>query len=190
MSWRTVNLITAATVKEVANLDKNVEDRKLDPAIHDAQNALQQMLGETLYGIIETANPVADPTLGDTGRRTLYDNYIVFYLANKAKEIAMVELWAEASRNGVFQKGGDNYTSVDARGLNAVQSIPRSRAEASAADMLRYIKNLPEDNAIRVAFDTDVKDEPRTKEVKNTGRIITRVSRWQNGGTNYRDDGR
>ena len=90
MSWATVNLITAATVKAKANLAKGAEDRKIDPAIHDAQHALQEILGETLYALVEDADPVADPTLGDADLRTLYDQHIVFFVAFKAKECSMV----------------------------------------------------------------------------------------------------
>lgn len=179
MSWATVNLITAATVKAKANLAKGAEDRKIDPAIHDAQHALQEILGETLYALVEAADPVANPTLGNADLRTLYDQHIVFFLAFKAKECSMVEMAGEPDRNGVFQKSGDGYSPVDGRMLAELKNVPRSRAENRATEMIRYLKNLDSANAVRVAYDTSVDDEPRTDVLKNTGGISTRVSRWQ-----------
>lgn len=190
MSWATVNLVTAATVKDKANLAKGAEDRKIVEGIHDAQRALQEILGETLYAMVEAADPVSDPTLGaDTGLQTLYNSHIVFYLAFKAKECSMIEMVGEPDRNGVFQKNGQDYSPVDGRTLAALQSVPRSRAENRATEMLRYLKNLDSADPIRVAYDTCVKDEPRTSEIKSTGRISTRISPWQYQRTNtrYRD---
>lgn len=180
MSWATVNLITASRAKSVANIAKGAEDRKIDPAIHDAQHALQEILGETLYALVETANPVADPTLGgDAGLQTLYDQHLVFFLAFKAKECSMIEMAGEPDRNGVFQKSGQDYSPADPRLLAQLQSVPRSRAENRATEMIRYLKNLDSADPIRVAYETNVKDEPRTSEIKSTGRISTRISRWQ-----------
>jgi len=179
MSWATTLLLTAATVKEKANLAKGSEDRKIVLGIHDAQHALQEMLGETLYAMVETANPVTDPTLGNAGLRTLYDEHIVWFLAFKTKECSLVEMTGEADRNGVFQKNGQDYSPVDGRLLSALQAVPRSRAENRATEMIRYLKNLDSTDPIRVAYDTNVADEPRTEEIKTTGRISTRISPWQ-----------
>lgn len=191
MSWDTVLIITAATVKTDTGFAQGVEDAKLKPAIFDAQHALKELLGLTLYGLVETADPVADATLGgNAGLQTLYDEHIRKFLGHKTKELAYPELWGGADRNGVFNRSGNDYNTVDSRGLAMLQAVPRSRAESRAGEMIRYIKNLDSDNAIRVAYDTDVDNEPRTTEVKNTGRIITRISRWQGNDNTYRrDDG-
>jgi hypothetical protein len=180
MSWATTLIISAATVKETANLEQSVEDRKLTDAIRDAQHELKEMLGQTLYDLVEDADPVGDPTLGgDAGLQTLYNEHCKFFLSNKAKEVAYPEMWGSATRNGVHQRSGSDYNSIDSRGLSILQGVPRSRAESYAGELLRYIKGLASDNAIRIAYDTCVQNEPRTTEVKNTGRIITRISRWQ-----------
>ena len=99
----------------------------------------------------------------------------------------MAEMWGEPDRNGVFQKSGQDYNPVDPRGLAVLQSVPRSRAENRAAEMIRYLKNLDSTNAVRIAYDTCVKDEPRTDTIKHTGRISTRISRWQYPDGQYPD---
>lgn len=180
MSWDTVNLITAATVKEVTGISRNVEDRKIDPAIHDAQHDLKQTLGETLYQLIEDADPVNDATLdGNTGLATLYSRFVKSYLAWKSLEYAYPMMHAEPDRRGVFTQSGEGYTPVDGKTLAMLIAKAAARADNRQGEMIRYIENLDVSNAIRVAYGTDVDDEPRTKTVANTGRIITRVSKWQ-----------
>lgn len=180
MSWDTTLIISAATVKTEAAFASGVEDAKITPSIYDAQHVLKEHLGLTLYTMIEDADPVNDSTLGgDTGLQALYNGYCKKILAHKTKELSYPELWAGADRNGVFQRNGNDYNTVDAKGLAMLQSVPRSRAESRIGEMIRYIENLSSTNPIRVAYYTDVNDEPRTMEVKNTGRIITRISRWQ-----------
>lgn len=179
MSWDTVNIITSATVKTIAGIAQGVEDRKLDTAIHDAQHDLLQTLGETLYAMIEDADPVADPTLGDVDLRTLYDTHVVNFLAWKTKAHAYPDLWAEPDRNGVFQRNANDYTSVSGSVLNTLIAKAQSRAENRQTEMIRYLKNLDADDAIRVAYETCVKDEARITSVKHTGRISTRINPWQ-----------
>lgn len=180
MSWATTLLLTAATVKDKANLAKGSEDRKITLGIYDAQHALQEMLGETLYAMVEAASPATDATLGGNANlRALYDQHIVWFLAFKTKECSLVEMTGEADRNGVFQKNGQDYSPVDGRLLSALQAVPRSRAENRATEMIRYLKNLDSTDPIRIAYDTNVLDEPRTDEIKTTGRISTRISPWQ-----------
>lgn len=176
MSWNDTNIITAATVKTVTGLAAGVEARKLEPAMRFAQRDVRQLLGETLYALIEVADPVNDDTLGgDADLAALYDDYVQPYLSWKSVERAMPDLWAEPDRNGVFQRNGDNYTTIGASGLNALIAQKRSFAEAYETDMLRYLKNLEGSDPIRVAYDTDVDNEPRTKDTYNA-RIITRIS--------------
>lgn len=172
MSWSDTNIITSSKVKEVCGLDKNVEDRKIDPCIHFAQRDLRQILGRTLYDLVEDADPVGDDTLGgDAGLATLYDEYLKPYLAWKTTEKAYPDFWAEASRNGVFQRNGDNYNTVGASGLNTIIAQKRSFAEAFEKDMIEYLNDLSSTDPIKIAFDTSVNCEPRTKAT-NTGRIM------------------
>jgi hypothetical protein len=181
MSWDDTKIITAGTVKTLTNFDANVEDRKLEPSIYDAQHDLKQTLGETLYGQIEDADPVNDATLdGNTALATLYNSYAKKFLAWKTIAHAYMDLMAGATRNGVFVKQGDQYAPVDGKTLSALQGKADARAEARRGELIRYVESLADTNAIRVAYETDVNYEPRSKEVKNTGRIITRVSYWQN----------
>ena len=171
MSWNDTNIITASTVKEVCGIAVSVEDRKINPSIHFAQRDVRQLLGQTLYDLIELADPVVDPTLGNAGLLALYDGYVKPYLAWKSMEQAMPSLWAEPDRNGVFQRNGNDYTTIGASGLNVLIAQNRKNAEAFSADMLRYLRNLDDADAVKIAFDTDIDSEPRTTKPA-TGRIM------------------
>lgn len=181
MSWDTVNIISVAKVREITGLNKNVEAKLLDVAIHDAQHDLKEALGETLYARIEAADPVADDTLGgDTGLATLYTSHIKNYLAWNTLGHAYWEMTAGPNRNGVSVKSGDQYNPADPKTVSALQAKCAARAETRLGEMLRYIENLADTDQIRIDFQECVDDEPRTTKVANTGRIITRISKWQN----------
>ena len=176
MSWSDTNIITAATVKTETGTATGVQDKILDPAIHFAQRDLRQILGETLYALVEAGDPVNDATLGaNTGLATLYSQYLKPYLSWKTVERALPDLWASADRNGVFQRNGDNYNTVGSSGLNTLIAQKRSFAEAYETDLLRYLKNLDSTDAVSIAFYTDVDCEPRTSTTY-TGRILSRIS--------------
>ena len=180
MSWETVKIITGATVKTLTAIDKNVQDATLGPSIHDAQYGLKEVLGETLYALLEAADPVADPTLGgDAGLTTLYDTYCKGVLAWRTKQFHMRDSWGGATRNGVHTKSGDDYNNVDARGLSMLEDRPKARADNRETELLRYLNNLADTSPIKIAWRVSVKDEPRTTDQKRKGRVSTRLSRWQ-----------
>jgi|JI61114BRNA_FD_contig_41_4453153_length_657_multi_2_in_0_out_0_1 hypothetical protein len=176
MSWSDTNIITAATVKTETGTATGVQDKILDPAIRFAQRDLRQLLGETLYALVEAGDPVNDATLGaNTALATLYNQFLKPYLSWKTVERSLPDMWAQADRNGVFQRNGDNYNTVGSSGLNTLIAQKRSFAEAYETDLLRYLKNLDDTDALAIAFKTDVDSEPRTTDTYN-GRIISRVS--------------
>jgi len=187
MSYFDRNIITTTQVRTLTGKAQGVEDRKLDASIHDAQDALEQILGSTLYAQVEGFYPTF---AGDYS--TLYSQYIQPFLAFKTVELSYQNLFAEPDRNGVFKKSGEGYTPVSLKELAMLQADPAGRADRFQRKMLRWIGNLDSSNAIKVAFNTDVDDEPRTKKTYR-GRVITRRSRWQFEGGNrypygYRDE--
>lgn len=172
MSATSTYIITAARVKALTFLADGVDDRKLLAGILDAQHALEQILGVTLYAIIEAAYPTYTGTA-----QTLYEQYIERFLAWKTKEESFVDLSAEADTNGVFTKSGDGYATVSNTRLADLMRKSGSRAENFQAAMLRYLRNLGATDAIKIAFDANVDCEPRTQKTYRA-RIVTRKSKW------------
>lgn len=173
MSWQDTKIITPAQVRSIDSLADGVEDRKLNSSILEAQHALEQILGTTLYAQVEAAYPTYT---GDY--QTLYEQHARPFLAWKTLEEALPLLSAEADRNGVFEKSGQDYKSVGGSKLATLIRTAGSRAENRQADMLRYLRNLDSSSAVKIAFDECVDDEPRTNKTYR-GRVITRRSKWQ-----------
>ena len=178
MSWLDTNIITAAQVRDHTGKAKGVEDRKLDPPIHFAQHALEEVLGVTLYALLETAYEANPTTLGGADMLALYGQHCVPFLAWKTMEQAYPDLHSEADRNGVFNKSGNDYTTVSGSVLATLTRVAGSRAEVHQKAMLTYLRNLDTTNAIRIAFDTCVAGEARTTSTTMGG--ITPVRNpWQ-----------
>jgi len=176
MSWSDTNIITAATVKTETGTPSDVQDKVIAPVIRFAQRDLRQILGETLYALVEAGDPVNDATLGaNTGLATLYAQHLKPYLAWKSIEMALPDMGIQMARNGVFERNGDNYSTAGTGRLNTLIGQKRSFAEVYEAEMIRYLKKLPSTDAVSIAFYTDVDCEPRTTTTY-TGRILSRVS--------------
>ena len=178
MSALDYNLITASQVRTNTGKAQGIEDRKLDPAIHDAQDELEQILGVTLYEDVEDAHTANSTTMGGAGMLTLYTQYIVPFISWKAMELAYPDLFAEADRNGVFKRAGNDYQPVTDKELASLQGMCRSRAERFQVKMVRYINNLDDTDAIRVAYEETVDDEPRVTYSSQTG-VILKKNDWQ-----------
>lgn len=178
MSALDYNLITAAQVRTNTGRAQGIEDRKLDPAIHDAQDELEQILGETLYEDVETAHTANSTTMGGAGMLNLYTQYIVPFLSWKTLENAYPDMFAEADRNGVFKRSGNDYQSVTGRELAELIAKARNRAERFQQKMMRYLNNLSDTDAIKIAFDETVDDEPRVTHSARANVILKRNA-WQ-----------
>ncbi len=176
MSWSDTNIITAATVKTETGAPSDVQDKVIAPVIRFAQRDLRQILGQTLYALVEAGDPVNDATLGaNTGLATLYAQYLKPYLAWKSIEMALPDMGIQMARNGVFERNGDNYSTVGTGRLNTLIGQKRSFAEVYESETLTYLKGLAVTDPVRIAYDTNVECEPRTSATY-TGRILSRVS--------------
>lgn len=189
MSYLTELLVSSAKVKNHTGEARDVEDRKLAPRIHLAQKELQEILGETLYALLETAYVGNSTTLGGAGMLALYTSYVSPFLCWKTLEKATLSLRTDAARNGEFERNGNDYATVSFKETDAKRGENRSNAETYQVDMIRYIKNLDDADPIRVAFYTDIDDEPRVKESYRGNIALTR-NPWQTGGNVCKPNGR
>jgi hypothetical protein len=190
MAWNSVNLVTSQQVKDFTGLAKGIDDRKLDTSIHFAQNEAEQILGRTLYALVEAGNPVADPTMGGNAALvTLFFSYVQPFLCWKTKEDSGVDLWMDSDKNGIYVRGDETHTSVSRSAVDSYIGKARARAEVFEGKLLEYLKGLPASDPIQVAYSTDINCEPRV-HTQQTGRIITRISPWQYNGRRYPYHGR
>lgn len=188
MSSADTNIITAQQVKDLTGKAQVIRDRKLDPAIHAAQDELEQILGTTLYALIETAYSDTPQWDGEADLQEFWEDYCRYFLAWKTMEIAYPDLYAEALANGVFTRTSGDMQTIGTKQLEVLISSARNHAARWSGKMLRYLGNLTSGD-IYDAYIVSVSDEPRVTKAY-TGGIITRRSRWQNQyGLSYPYDG-
>lgn len=177
MSSGNVNIITPAEVKELTGKATIVKDRKLDPAIHAAQDELEQILGTTLYGDVEASYTDATPWTGRADLLELWNEYLKHFLSWKTLEIAYPDLYAEALNNGVYTRSGEDYQSVSPRQLEVLIASARGHADRWQGKLIRHLSALTSGD-IHVAYATSTSYEVRVVKTYQGG-IITRRSRWQ-----------
>ncbi len=171
-------LISAARAKAVTACGPS-PDEKINPWIFEAQHALEEILGSTLYTLLEAGDPANDRTLGgNAGLATLYVQYCERFLAFRTIQLAYPDMMAGAQMNGVFQRNGNDYNTVDPKVFGGLIGGKRSASEVQEIRMLKYLRDLPTTDPIRIAFDANVNCEPRTT-TPAIGRISTRKSKWQ-----------
>lgn len=154
-------IITGTVIRTITGKSEGLEDEKLKPAIHEAQHELQQILGETLYGDMEAAYGDSPQWDGRSDLQTLYNDHCKFFLSWKTLENAYPDLYAAPERNGVFTREGKDYKPTSTKWMEVLIAKARSRAEKRQSEMLRYLRNLNDGDAVKVAFNECVKNEPR-----------------------------
>jgi hypothetical protein len=135
-------LIRAQNARKITGLDKNVEDRKMEPFIPAAQLVLKEILGATGYNLLATA--VEDnydlPGSGNDALRELRNDYIWPFLAWRVVELSGTRMWVEPARNGTFQRSGEGYTSVDGRTLGTSKTDARDMAGIYQRELVKYLE--------------------------------------------------
>lgn len=177
MSSADTNIITPQQVKDLTGKAQVIRDRKLDAAIHAAQDELEQVLGETLYAELETAHGDTPQWDGRADLRALWEDYCRYFLAWKSMEVVYPDLYAEALANGVFTRSGGDMQTIGTKQLEVLISSARNHAARWQTKLLRHLNNLTS-GAIYTSYATTVSDEPRVTKAYPGG-IITRISRWQ-----------
>lgn len=171
-------LITSAEVKELAGMNKNVEDRKITSWIIPAQMCLRSAIGKDGYdAVIETL------TTPDADYDDLISEYIKPYLAAQIERMAPVPMTAEADRNGTFVRNGETYSSVNMNTLGMMNATARDQAEIRRDLMLQYIY----DN--RETFDWWDSSGCGNGRTNYSNGVITRIDRSQLPDDPYPVDG-
>lgn len=127
-------LVTAAEVKELTGINKNVEDRKIVSWIMPAQECLRSSIGKDGYDAI-----IATLTTPDSDYDTLIDDYVKPYLAAQVERMTPIVMAAEADRNGSFEREGETYRPASLRMLGMMNATARDQVEIRRDMMLRYI---------------------------------------------------
>lgn len=179
-------IVTGQQVREVSGTSQNVEDRKIQPIIRIAQQGSEQVLGRTLYALVESAY-VADAgviaggnptTMGGSGMLLLYSEYLLPSIVFRVMADAGIDLAIDYDRNGEFERNGNDYNTVSDRRMAAKTGKAEARADRYQQRLLDYVRGLEDTDPIKIAFK---ENEPCEERVKKTyqSNIILRISERQ-----------
>lgn len=177
------NLITIADMVEVCGLNDNVEARKVNDRIVEAQLRFERVVGASLYTLLKAAWD-ADQTLAGSGNER-YRNLLAFgkgygkdFLCWKAMELAYPRLHSEADRNGVYvkQDAASDFIGVDSR----VLTMHINEAKDCAEDRLdRLVSYLINNSATFPEYSTTGTGEQRIDESNGGGFVLTPSTRTE-----------
>lgn len=170
------DLIAITDIRSLANLNSNVEERRVKTGITAAHLELEKILGRTGYAIVYGgATSYAGQGANAAAYVTLLNSYIKPFMAWRALEVAYPDLYAEADRAGVFVKDGDDFRSVNGQEL----ALKIKQAERMASEYRqRLIEHVRENDNVFTWLDTNVDGEQRITNGRPTGGfVLRRVSR-------------
>lgn len=163
------NLITVTDMQATVGLNKNVESRKVDPWIVEAQRRLEKIMGRTGY-----AQMVSDGT-SHASWTGLWTGYIKEFLCWQALELAYPSLYADADRQGVYTVSTDKHESVDSKTLGMLSANARGARETAQA---RLLDHITENLSTYTWFGEQQDNEERiTNNVGGAGIIMRRSAR-------------
>ena len=176
MSCCNTQVINIETIREKTGMSANVEDRRLVPALEEAQMEVEKILGETLYEELETAI-IADPTLAtEADLLALVDKYLCPLLSWRSYQYAIAFMQAEPNRNGVNVKSEEGYTAADARQVGGIERRCREKADKYQERLILWLDNYGATTF--PSYTTDTVTDTRISKTYRGG-VITRRSRWQ-----------
>lgn len=172
------DLIALADVQTIAQLNNLVEARRVDASIEDAHLEVEKVLGREGYALVYANAPMfAAQSPNSALYVTLLTSYIKPFMAWRAKQKAFVDVYGEAERAGVFTKSGDDYSTVDSRGLSMMVNQAKDRAEVRLERLLVF---LNDNVAVFTWMDESDDSEERITKQNEGGFIMRRSTRQDN----------
>lgn len=135
------DLIALSDVQTIAKLNANVEARKVDAAIADAHREVKKVLGKTGYTLVYANAPsFAAQGSNSAAYVTLLTTYIKPFMAWRAKQRAIVDMYAEPDKSGVYKKTGNDYEALGKGELQMVEGVYAGRANELLEDLLDHLE--------------------------------------------------
>lgn len=170
------DLIALSDLRTIANLNANVEERRVKTGIEAAHLELEKIMGRTGYAIVCAGAPnYTGQGANAAAYVTMLTDYIKPFMAWRAKEVAFPDMYAEPDKAGVFVKNGDDFRSVTGQEL----ALQIKQAERMASEYRqRLIEHLGNNDDVFTWIDTNVDGEQRITHSKpNGGFVIRRMTR-------------
>jgi hypothetical protein len=157
------DIIALSDLQTITNLNSNVEERKVKAGIVDAHREAKKVLGTTLYDLVY-ATPASYTTL---------IGYLKYFMAWRAKERAVFDMYAEPDKAGIYVKEGNEHRALSGKELSELKSTYRSRADEYLEELIAYLDN-------------NIDDYPEYEETVDCEERITSDNAKRPGGISFR----
>lgn len=161
------DLIALSDLQTITNLNGNVEARKAAGGIEDAHLEVEKVLGRTGYALVYANAPLFAAQGSDSAAYvTLLNSYIKPFMAWRARERGVEDMYAEPDKAGVYVKEGNDHRAVNKGELMVMQARYAARADMR---LERLLNHLEENKTTFTWFETNVNDEERINKDNTTG---------------------
>ena len=162
-------LIDIEDLRTITKMNSLVEVRKAASGIEDAHLEVEKVLGRTGYALIYENAPAFAAQGSDAPKYVkLLNDYIKPFMAWRARERGIVDMYAEPDKAGVYVKEGNEHRSVTRGELSMVQAGYAARADIR---LERLLDHLRENKATFTWFGTNVHNEERINERNSASSI-------------------
>ena len=132
-------LITYAYFKEETDISDNVDNKKLDNPIKNAQDHLRALLGKSFYDEL-VSQYITTPKTFTAANEAFYDPYVKQFLAWKAYEFYIVKANTFESRIGVRVFREENSDPVSDKILGEQIALAKRQAQFYKDEMLSFLR--------------------------------------------------
>lgn len=153
------DMISISDLQTITQLNAGVEDRKAASCIVDAHLELEKVLGKTGYAIVYAAAP-SFTTLAPNASAyvTLLNSYIKPFMAWRARERGLWDMYAEPDRAGIYVNEGDEHRAVRSSEMTGLEQTYGARASER---LKRLIDHLCDNTSTFTWYTTNVNGEER-----------------------------
>ena len=162
------DLIVHSDLVSLTKLNSLVEERKTASCIQDAHLEVEKILGRTGYALVYANAPAFTAQAPNSAAYvTLLTDYIKPFMAWRARQRGVWDMYAEPDKAGIYVKEGQEYRAVRSSEMGGLESTYASRADEYRD---RLLVHLEENKTVFTWFTENVTGEERIDK-GNTGGI-------------------
>lgn len=177
------DLINIEDLRTITKMNSLVEERKAASGIEDAHLEVEKVLGRTGYALVYANAPAFASQGVDAPKYVkLLNDYIKPFMAWRARERGIVDMYAEPDRSGIYVKDGNDHRAVSRSELSMLQAGYAARADMRLDRLRDHIK---ENESTFTWFGVNVNNEDRIDD-RNAGNVAGISFRKSRSQSTYR----
>jgi hypothetical protein len=155
-------LIALSDLQTITELNTLVEIRKATACIKDAHLEVEKVLGRTGYALVYANAPTFSAQSPNSAAYvTLLNDYIKPFMAWRARQRGVWDMYAEPDRSGIYVKEGNEHRAVSKSEMGGIQATYESRADSY---LERLMVHLEENKSTFTWYATTLDGEERINE--------------------------